>query len=142
MCPQWGLLAVRETKKHNLTDLWTSVTCAQAHTMRQPSMQSGSTREQRKAAGSSAGEQGRAGQQSKAARQRSRAGQQGKAAGQGSKAAGQGNKRNSICKRPQRCEHLLKNMSTLARVVEHWQNKICKRLQRCEHLSRTMSTFS
>ena len=48
--------------------------------MRQPSMQSGSAREQRKAAGSSAGEQGRAGEQG---------GVQGRA-GQGSRARQQG----------------------------------------------------
>ena len=55
--------------------------------MRQPSMQSGSAREQRKAAGSSAGEQGRAGQGNRARQQGSRAGQGSRAARQQGRAA-------------------------------------------------------
>ena len=51
--------------------------------MRQPSMQRGSTMEQRKAAGGSVGKQGRAGEQG---------GVQGRATEQGSRAAGQGSR--------------------------------------------------
>ena len=50
-------------------------------------MQRGSTMEQRKAAGSSAGEQGRAGEQGWETEQGSRAREQGNVAGQGSRAA-------------------------------------------------------
>ena len=98
--------------------------------------------EQRKAAGSSAGEQGRAGEQGgvqgRATEQGSRAGEQGKVAGQGRGAGQQGRARQqgraaseiqfangrrgaNICQ---------KKMLTFSRVFEHWQKSICKRPQR------------
>ena len=88
--------------------------------MRQPSMQSGSAREQRKAAGSSAGKQGRAGEQGeehRAGEQVSRAGQ-GSRAKQGSRAAGQG-------KAVRQGDHFFQNMLILALETNHFTSLNC-----------------
>ena len=78
--------------------------------MRQPSMQSGSAREQRKAAGSSAGEQGRAGEQG---------GIRGRATEKGSRAAGQGSRAGQQA----RGEHLSKNMLTFHEFMNIGKNQ-------------------
>ena len=84
--------------------------------MRKPSMQSGSAREQRKAAGSSAVEQGRAGEQG---RVQGRATEQcGKAAEQG-RAAGHSKKIQDHCG----CQNLPSNLSRVS------ENKKCKTMQ-------------
>ena len=132
-------------------------------------MQSCSAREERKAAGSSAGEQGRAGEQGgvKGTGQ----GAQGRGAGQGARQQSSsasetklanGRRGANICQKIFQLSYDFvnigktnlqtaaevrtfvedsKNMLTFSRVYEHWQESICKRPQRDKHLSKPMITF-